>query len=136
MMSAAELVRKLGIKEAFTVAAINANYEVLARIQEGLPQGTILATKLPSDRQVKIIIVWLTEADDLDQEFRRLRQAITPDGAIWAVIPKKRTRKKATNVTFDNVQAVALKTDLVDNKVASFSEREYGIRFVIRREKR
>jgi len=65
-----------------------------------------------------------------------LRNASTPDGAIWAVIPKKRERKK-TGVTFGQVQAAALKTtDLVDNKIASLSDSEYGIRFAVRKEKR
>jgi len=65
-----------------------------------------------------------------------LRGAITLDGAIWAVIPKKKVAKKTTSVTFDQVQTVALKTDLVDNKVVSLSDGEYGIRFVVRKEKR
>jgi hypothetical protein len=101
-----------------------------------MPKETILMTELPANRQVNVVLIWLTEEDDLYQVFLQLRDTITPDGAIWAVIPKKTGRKK-TGVTFSQVQSAALKTiDLVDNKVASFSENEYGIRFVIRKAKR
>ena len=137
MNSATELVRKLGIKADSLVVANNANPAILAMINERLPQGAVLLTRFPADMQANIILVWPTETDDLRELFQRLRQAITTDGAIWAVIPKKGTaKKKAAGVTFDQVQAAALTTDLVDNKVASFSDEEYGIRFVIRREKR
>jgi len=137
MNSAAELVRKLGVKENSLVVALNADLDVLARIREGIPHGVGLVAELPTDTQANIILVWLRGGDDLYQAFQQLRHAITPDGAIWAVIPKKTAGvKRATSVTFDQVQAAALKTDLVDNKVLSFSGEEYGIRFVIRREKR
>jgi hypothetical protein len=34
------------------------------------------------------------------------------------------------------MQAAGLQTDLVDNKVASVTEQDYGTRFVIRKERR
>ncbi len=137
MDSATELVRKLGVKAHSLVVAINANLEILAKIQECLPEGAILLTDLPPETQANIILVWLTERDDSYQVFQRLRHAIVPDGAIWAVIPKKvAAKKKAESFTFAQVQAAALQTDLVDNKVVSLSGEEYGIRFVIRRERR
>ena len=131
-----ELMRKLGIKTDSLVVAINANPDILAKIKEGLPDRTTLVTEIPVNAQAKVFLVWLTERDDLYQLFQQLRGAITLDGAIWAVIPKKKVAKKTTSVTFDQVQTVALKTDLVDNKVVSLSDGEYGIRFVVRKEKR
>jgi hypothetical protein len=71
------------------------------------------------------------------EQFRRLQSEIVPNGAIWAVIPKKKFAP-AHGIAFSwsEMQAAALQTDLVDNKEASFSEEEYGTRFVIRKEKR
>lgn len=37
------------------------------------------------------------------------------------------------DVTFDDLLEIALRTDLVDNKTLTFSEKEYGVRFVARR---
>ena len=137
MNTASELVRKLDIRAKYLAVALNANPDILASIQEALPEGATLVMELPTDIRPKIILVWLTDRDDLYRVFQRLGHAITPDGAIWAVIAKKTAAKnKTASVTFDQVQAAALKTNLVDNKVVSFSDQEYGIRFVIRREKR
>ncbi len=54
------------------------------------------------------------------------------------MIPKKPVaRRLGSDVTFDRLQAAALTTsDLVDNKTLTFYEETYGIRLVIRKEKR
>jgi uncharacterized protein (UPF0128 family) len=137
MDSAAELTRKLGVKPDSIVVALNANPYIVAKLQDGLPERASLLAELPTDSPSNTILVWLAENNDLYKLFQRLRRAVTPDGAIWAIIPKKKTREnKASSVTFELVQDAALKTDLVDNKVLSFSAEEYGIRFVVRKEKR
>jgi len=137
MNSAAELVKKLGVKPESIVVAINANPDILAKIQGKLSKKVTALTELPTNSRSNIILVWLTEKDDLSKLFQRLKHAVAPDGAIWAIIPKKKARQtKSTGVTFELVQHAALQTDLVDNKVLSFSEEEYGIRFVVRKEKR
>jgi hypothetical protein len=122
MNSAAEMVRKLGIKLDSIVVTLNPNLDTIAKIQDGLGKRVPLLTELPADSQANVVIVWPAQTDDLSGELRRLRRTITPDGAIWAIIPKKRTGKnKAMGVTFEQIQAAALATDLVDNKVVSFS---------------
>lgn len=137
MNSAAELVRKLGIRLDSIVVTLNANPNIIAKIQDDLRKRVPLLTELPADSQANTVLVWLAQKDDLSGLFPRLRHAITPDGAIWAIIPKKKAAEsKATGVTFKQFQAAALTTDLVDNKVVSFSAEEYGIRFVVRKEKR
>ena len=60
-----------------------------------------------------------------------------PDGSLWVVTPKKAFAARH-NIAFswEEMQAAALSTDLVDNKIASISGEEYATRFVIRRERR
>jgi hypothetical protein len=64
-----------------------------------------------------------------------LQGSIKQKGAIWSVIPKRRLVEKVS-ISFRQVQDSALKSNLVDNKITSLSDKEYGIRFVIRKEKR
>ena len=76
-------------------------------------------------------------ADELAGRFAALQWRIMPDGAIWAMLLKKPiARTRSVTLTWEAMQAAALQTDLVDNKIASFSDEEYGTRFVIRRERR
>ena len=70
---------------------------------------------------------------------RTLRGAHGPPGrqrCWWAVIPKKKALAGRTGPTFNGVQNAALPLGLVDNKDLGFSDTEYGIRFVIRKELR
>ncbi len=60
-----------------------------------------------------------------------------PNGAVWAGIPKQRiARQRGLTLTWEEMQAAALQTDLVDNKGASISDEEYATRFVIRKDQR
>ena len=53
------------------------------------------------------------------------------------VIPKKAVaRQRGLSLTWEEMQAAALTTDLVDNKNANMTDEEYGTRFVIRKERR
>ena len=73
-------------------------------------------------------------SDEIPQDLRRYRELIEEDGFIWAVIPKKAAIEAlGRDVTFEDVIELALRTDLVDNKTLTFSEREYGVRLVVRR---
>ena len=52
-------------------------------------------------------------------------------------MPKKAVaRQRGLTLTWEEMQAAALTTDLVDNKNASMTDEEYGTRFVIRKERR
>ncbi len=135
MSGYAELVRKLGIKPSSRIVAVNPNPEIISGIKTALPKEATIQTAVSTNTKADIILIWLTDKDDLARTFWSLEKSIVPDGAIWAVIPKK-LKGKTTGVSFDEVQAAALKLDLVDNKIASFSDKEYGTRFVIRKEKR
>ena len=54
-----------------------------------------------------------------------------------AVIPKKPfAQTRGIDFSGSELQEAALRTDLVDNKVATLSVEEYATRFVIRKDRR
>jgi len=75
--------------------------------------------------------VVLLAADTLDElaSLRSLRSRIRQAGAIWVVSRKG----KAATIRDVDVIAAARDADLVDNKVASFSETHTALRLVIPR---
>ena len=130
------LAQKLGIKSGQRVCLLDAPREAAALLQREMPEGMSFSETLGSGRY-DVIIFWPTQLLGLAERFAELQRRIAPDGAIWAVIPNARYAKaRGINFRWEEMQAAALKTDLVDNKTASLSEEEYATRFVIRKERR
>lgn len=132
--------KKLGIKPGLTLLLQNAPQQFADSLAPNLPEGVAVLTEPEPGRRADMVIRWLQPGDDLSALFSALRWTVRPDGAVWAVIPKKTVAKKrGIDLTFDGTQAAALPTGLVDNKtltpvcpVGRFSEEEYGIRYVVR----
>ena len=136
-MAANEFAVKLGIRAGQRVHLEGAPSEFAAERLTGLPPGCEIATVLADGTRPDMVILWLKDKEGLDVLFRRLRHLIPPDGAVWAVIPKKSARPNGSAAPdFDEVLAAGLPTGLVDNKTLTFDDVEYGIRFVVRRELR
>jgi hypothetical protein len=130
-------VDKLGLREGQSVCLLDAPPDFVEARLEGALNGCRVGQTLDNDGQADMIIAWPQEKNGLDDLFRRLRAAVVPDGAVWIVIPKKEAaRRRGFGPDFEEVQRAALPTGLVDNKVLSFSDEEYGIRFVVRRTER
>jgi hypothetical protein len=84
-----------------------------------------------------LLFFWPQSLEGLAERFSGLQRHIMPDGAIWVVMPKKAfAARHGIDFSWEQMQAAALATDLVDNKIASFSAEEYATRLVIRREAR
>ncbi len=101
-----------------------------------LPSG---AMPYPYDVNAKydVIFFWPRRVADLESQFAHILEQIAPDGAIWAIIPKKKfAQAQGILFSWGAMQAAALTTDLVDNKTASITEIEYATRFVIRKDRR
>lgn len=131
-----EFTDKLGMKPGQTVAVIDTDSDLFRKLSLEAPENVTLQKRILGSK-VDMIIISLRERADYRHLFQRLRMAIVNDGSIWAVIPKKPTAlAKEINVFRDDLMKEVLKTDLVDNKTLSFTEEEYGIRFVIRKELR
>jgi 16S rRNA G1207 methylase RsmC len=90
-----------------------------------------------STQKVDILFFWPKDLSGLAERLADLQDQIDPDVAIWVVMPKKKyAGARGIDFTWEEMQAAGLSTDLVDNKVASINDVEYGTRFVIRKERR
>jgi|ERR1051326_5015159 hypothetical protein len=131
----AELATKLGIKPGYKVALLERPAALTTQLEQACP-GAEFYDSL-SDAPFEVLLFWPTSLEGLAETFAQLQRQIVPDGAIWAVIPKQRiARVRGLTFTWEEMQAAGLQTDLVDNKVASVSDEEYGTRFVIRKDRR
>lgn len=134
--STTSLAKKLGVKPGDRVWLIEAPAGAVGYLRGELPASVSLAEGLP-DEKAEIVLFWPRGLEGLTDRFQDLQNRIIPEGAIWAVIPKKKyARKWGIDFTWEEMQAAALQTDLVDNKVASMDEETYTTRFVIRAELR
>ncbi len=128
-----EFVTKLGIKESQTVVVLDEGNELFRRLSLEFPSSVTLQKRILGI-PVDMIIIRITQKVEYEQLFQRLRRAIKPDGAVWAVIQKKSVAlEKEGNVFWDELMEGVLKTDLVDNKTLSFNDEEYGTRLVVRK---
>ena len=137
MSDRSNLARKLGIKPGHTILLLDAPAPSAALLRDACPPGVTVADADDGAERYDLIFLWLQAADGLAERFAALQWRIVPNGAIWVMLLKKPlARKRGVTLTWEAMQAAALQTDLVDNKIASFSDEEYGTRFVIRRERR
>jgi hypothetical protein len=132
----AGLAKKLGIKSGQVVCLLNAPSEAATLIRQECPEEVSFSDTLERGRY-DVIMFWPTHLAGLADRFAQLQRHIVPGGAIWAVIPKKPfARSRGIDFNWSELQKAALRTDLVDNKIASLSEEEYATRFVIRKDRR
>lgn len=140
MAERADLARKFGLVPGCSVALLDAPAPSVALLRDISPTGVTLTEADDAglgEGRYDLIFLWPQTLDGLAGRFAALQWRIVPDGAIWVMLLKKPVaRKQGIVFTWEDVQAAALATDLVDNKIATFSDEEYGTRFVIRRERR
>lgn len=130
--SGTPLAKKLGIKEASTVYAIDApaNYhELLAP----LPEGVQFVAKLTASTE--LIHLFVDKKQALQKTLKSLRDKMATDAMIWVSWPKK-SSKVPTDVTEDVIREVALPLGLVDIKVCAVSEVWSGLKLVVRKDLR
>ena len=83
------------------------------------------------------VLWWPSDLAGLDVQLARFTYCIKPTGSIWLVIPKQPyAAERGIRFSWTEMQAVALQSDLVDNKTVSLSQTEYATRFVIRTQHR
>lgn len=73
-----------------------------------------------------LVFIRADHPDDLD-ELRRLRGRIRQAGAVWVV----RAKGNARRLTDTEIIDAARRSDLIDNKIASFSDSLAAMRLVI-----
>lgn len=130
------LAEKLGLLPGKTASMLNPPPEAERTLRAASASGVLLGTGLRR-RRYDVIFFWPRTLVGLHQELGRLAARIHPDGAVWVVMPKKLfAARRGIDFSWEAMQAEALKTDLVDNKIAALTQEDYATRFVIRREKR
>lgn len=125
--SGTPLWRKLGIKEGATVRVIGAPEGFAGSL--ALPPGVTVVRRTVKGLDVAVLFV--TRASDLRRRFAGLAVNLDPAGRLWVGWPKKAARIE-TDLDFDLVQGLGLRTGLVDNKSASLTDDFQGLQFVYR----
>ena len=130
--SGTPLVRKLGVKEGMRVAWLDAP-EGFEGLLDPLPDG--LRVRASARGKLDLAVCFATRRAVLARRLPGLREAIRPDGMVWAAWPKKASGV-ATDITEDVVREIALPLGLVDVKVCAIDATWSGLKLVIRKELR
>jgi hypothetical protein len=136
----ASLAQKLGLKPGQTICLLEATPETAQVIRAACAEdvgGDVTITETLDGAPFDLLFFWPRELAGLAERFSELQGKIVSDGAIWVVTPKRAVaQRRGLTLTWEETQAAALTTDLVDNKNANMTDEEYGTRFVIRKERR
>ena len=122
------LVRKLGIKEGFKMCVINppGNYwELLGDLPDGVSIWKL------DEGGLDFIHFFTRHRAQLEESIGALKAKMVPAGLIWVSWPKKASRVP-TDLDENVVRKVALRSGLVDTKVAAVDETWSGLKLVIR----
>jgi hypothetical protein len=108
------------------------------RLREALGEGFPVHRGLPPEGSAGTLLLELKPGDLYRPGyFTDLQKRLQPNGKLWIVLPKQAHAAEIDFPhTWDEVQRAALKTDLVDNKIAAFSDQLTAVRFVIRLSRR
>ena len=82
-----------------------------------------------------VILAFFDEVADLPDQLPELGRRVHPDGAVWAMWPR-RAGGHDSNVSENAIRDAALPLGLVDVKVAAVDDDWSGLRLVWRRESR
>jgi len=131
------LTTKLGLRPEQTVRLLEGHGEAFDLLTAALPDGVELLYGEGDSPRCDQLFFWPRSLAGLAERFAALERCLVPDGSLWVIMPKKAfAARHNIAFTWEEMQAAALSTDLVDNKIASISDEEYATRFVIRRERR
>jgi hypothetical protein len=125
---------KLGIGEGDEVAVIGAPDQFEDLLGE-LPDVASFHTSLADDARYDVIIAFMTERAELEDELPVLRSRMAPACGLWIAFPK-RASKVPTDMSDHVIREVALPAGLVDNKICAIDQTWTAVRVVIRRENR
>ena len=127
--SGTPLAAKLGIKAGSRVCAIEAPGD-LAEWLAPLPADVVFQRRPGADTD--IVHLFATRQSDLARELSGLRTGLRPDAALWVSWPKKAS-KVDTDITEDQIRALALPLGFVDVKVCAVNAVWSGLKLVIRK---
>ncbi len=130
------LARKFGMEPGMRIGLVGADSASEAMLRTAVI-GEARWEAEPGRGNFALVFYWPKSRQEFATKIWDLAEMIAPNGAVWVMFPKKTyLDKHGLDMSWDEMQAAALETVLVDNKVAAFSEEFYGTRFVIRRDLR
>lgn len=130
--SGTPLVKKLGFKTGWRVAAISAP-RGYRRMLGRLPAGLSLITT--SGGLLNAIHFFVKRRSALERSLPRLVRRIIKEGMIWVSWPKGSSGVK-TDLNENIIRTIGLGYGLVDIKVVAVDETWSGLKFVYRRRNR
>ena len=127
------LVKKLGIKNDFTIKLYN-HPDYYFSLLTDLPEN-VSFNSAEDLAVVDFIHYFALDINSLKKELPVLQESIKPEGMIWVSWDKTKSRNQAA-VNENIVRSEALKLKLVDIKVCAIDETWSGLKLVIRKELR
>ena len=125
--SGTPLVEKLGLKAGMRVHFAGAPPDYFKTL--GRTPTIIMMTKVKGP--LDFVQLFTRSRADLEERFRPIMEAMSPDGMFWVSWPKKASGVD-TDLTEDAVRAVALEHGLVDVKVCAVDDTWSGLKLVRR----
>ena len=126
--SGTPLIKKLGIKEEFRIAFVDAQ-EGFQKELGILPKNVKVTTA--TSRPLDLILLFVRSRSDLERRFSLLAANLSANGMFWVAWPKK-SSGVVTDLSFDVVQRLGLAAGLVDVKICAVNEVWSGLKFVYR----
>lgn len=121
------LSKKLGIKDNFRIALLNAPDLFLEQLE--LPHTVEIVTRLT--RPLDLILFFVKSEKTLATRFSALASKLSTNGMIWVAWPKKSSGVQ-TDLSFAPVQRIGLRAGLVDVKICAVDDTWSGLKFVYR----
>jgi hypothetical protein len=126
------LVKKLGIREGFRVATVDAPPDY-RRLLAPLPPAVKFIES--ATFSTSLVHVFVKNRQKLQRALFELRETLGPNSVVWVSWPKQNSGV-ASELTEDAVRAAALPLGFVDVKVCAVTEVWSGLKLVLRRELR
>jgi hypothetical protein len=125
--SGTSLVKKLGIKEGFNAAFLNAPSDFAAELD--LPPEVKINSR--SRNPLDFALLFVKSEKDLRQSFSEYAKRLKASGMLWVSWPKK-SSGVTTDLSEGTVRAIGLAAGLVDVKICAVDEVWSGLKFVFR----
>jgi len=126
--SGTPLIKKLGIKDNFEVAFVNAPANFVTQLE--LP-ATVNVNRISQSKALDFIQVFVTSQTALTTAFAQYPPRLKANGMIWISWPKKSSGVQ-TDLNDNIVRNIGLEAGLVDVKVCAVDEVWSGLKFVYR----
>lgn len=126
--SGTPLPKKLGIKDGFHFALIDAPSDVITELNPCLKKCT---SGNDGKKSLDFAMLFTKSAASLKKEFGKAAKTLSPAGMIWVSWPKK-TSGVSTDLNENIVREIGLAAGLVDVKVCAVTDVWSGLKFVRR----